>query len=69
MHAGGEVRHVTDLWDVPVDLRFVLHEPADVVDAFEACGLEDVEWYLRAPIPGAEADTERLYVLGRRPLA
>ncbi|MFN8017327.1 MAG: class I SAM-dependent methyltransferase [Acidimicrobiales bacterium] len=69
VHAGGEVRQVTELWDVPVELDFVFHEPADVIDAFEDAGLEDVEWYLRAPIPGAEADTERLYVLGRRPLA
>lgn len=69
VHVGGEVRHVDELWEVPIDLRFVLHEPADVIDAFEEAGLEEVEWYLRAPIRGAEAETERLYVLGRRPRA
>ena len=66
VHTGGEVRQVTELWDVEVDLEFVLHEPTEVVEAFERAGLTDIEWYLRAPIPGAEAETERLYVLGRR---
>ncbi len=34
---------------------------------FHDAGLVHVEWYRRGAVPGAEADTERLYVLGRRP--
>jgi hypothetical protein len=42
-----------------------------VVDAFGAAGLVDVEWYVRnasSPTEAqTEAQTERIYVLGRRP--
>jgi len=67
VHVGPEVRHLDDWWDLPVDVDFALHEPAAVLDAFATAGLEAVEWYRRGPVPGAEVDTERLYVLARRP--
>lgn len=67
VHIGDEVRHLTELWDQPIDLRFVFHDPAAVVDAFATAGLVDVEWYRRGPLPDGEAETERIYVLGRRP--
>jgi uncharacterized protein YceH (UPF0502 family) len=67
VHVGDEVRHLSALWDQPVDLDLVLHDPVAVVDAFATAGLVDVEWYRRGPLPGGEADTERIYVLGRRP--
>jgi hypothetical protein len=38
-----------------------------VVEAVNAAGLVDVEWYLRSPLSDVEAPTERLYVLARRP--
>ena len=67
LHAGAEVRHRDELWDQPVDVDFVLHDPEAVLAAVRAAGLVDVEWYLRGPLAGAEVETERLYVLGRRP--
>ena len=67
LHAGAEVRHADELWEQPVDIDFVLHDPDDVLAAVRAAGLVDVEWYLRGPYAGAEVETERLYVLGRRP--
>lgn len=67
LHVGEEVRHVGELFGTPVELDFVLHDQAAVLDAFGAAGLTDVEWYRRGPRPAIEADTERLYVLGRRP--
>ena len=67
LHAGAEVRHADELWDQPVDVDFVLHDPGEVLAAVRAAGLVDVEWYLRGPLAGAEVETERLYVLGRRP--
>lgn len=66
LHAGREVRHVDDWWGHSVDLVFVHHEPDAVRAAVTASGLQVVEWCLR----GADADdTERLYVLARRPEA
>jgi uncharacterized protein YceH (UPF0502 family) len=66
-HAGAEVRHLGEWFDAPVDIDFVLHEPADVVGLVGAAGLVDVEWYHRGPITSREETTERLYVIGRKP--
>jgi hypothetical protein len=66
LHAGAAVHHAEELMDRPVDVDFVLHDPDEVVAAVRAAGLADVEWYLRGPLAG-EVETDRLYVLGRRP--
>jgi hypothetical protein len=66
VHIGRELQHPGELWGVPTDLTFVLHDPEAVIAAAEAAGLEDVEWYRRGPLP-QEAQTERLYLLARRP--
>jgi hypothetical protein len=66
LHAGAAVHHAEELMDQAVDVDFVLHDPDEVVAAVRAAGLVDVEWYLRGPLVG-EVETERLYVLGRRP--
>jgi len=65
LHAGDDVRRSNFAGDVP--LHLVLHEPADVVAAVTAVGLDDVEWYLRGPVARRQETTERLYVLARRP--
>ena len=67
VHLGPELRHVGELFGVAVDVDFVLHDPAQVLEAVTTAGLVDVEWYRRGSYPGAEVDTERLYVLARRP--
>ncbi|WP_296602849.1 DUF480 domain-containing protein [Nocardioides sp.] len=67
LHAGAEVRHVDEWFDQAVDLDFVLHDPASVVEVVRAAGLVDVEWYLRGPHPGRDETTERLYVVARKP--
>ncbi|WP_421118031.1 class I SAM-dependent DNA methyltransferase [Aquihabitans daechungensis] len=67
LHIGDEVRHLTELWEQEIDLSFVLHDPSAVLEAFATAGLVDVEWYRRGPLPDGEAETERLYVLARRP--
>ncbi len=66
VHAGDEVRHTDEFLGEAVDLDFVLHDPADVLDAVEAAGLGDIEWYLRGPYAGVEVETQRLYVLARK---
>lgn len=67
VHVGDEVRHQSELWGTPIELDFVFHDQAQVLDAFATAGLVDVEWYRRGPLPTGEAETERLYVLARRP--
>jgi uncharacterized protein len=67
LHAGAEVRTVTDWFGHEVDLDFVLHDTAGVTATLERAGLLDVEWYLRGPIVSRGESTQRLYVLARKP--
>jgi hypothetical protein len=67
LHVGEEVRHADQMFGQAVDLDFVLHDSHDVRAAMQSAGLADIEWYLRGPYAGAEAETDRVYVLGRRP--
>jgi hypothetical protein len=67
LHAGAEVRTVTEWFGHEVDVDFVLHDTAAVVAAVEQAGLRDVEWYQRGPIVSRDETTERLYVLARKP--
>ena len=50
-----------------VTLDFVPHDPADVIAAVTAAGLEQVEWYVRGPVLAREETTDRFYVLARAP--
>jgi uncharacterized protein YceH (UPF0502 family) len=67
LHAGTEVRTVTNWFDQEIDVDFVLHDPADVVAIVERAGLLDVEWYQRGPFTSRSETTQRLYVLARKP--
>lgn len=66
-HAGRDVRRVTSWLGHDVTVDVVLHEPADVVAAVTAAGLQDVEWYVRGPIRAREETTDRFYVIARQP--
>ena len=66
LHAGAEVRTVTDWFGHEVDLDFVLHDPAEIVATVERAGLLDVEWYQRGPFTSRGETTQRLYVLARK---
>ena len=67
LHAGAEVHHLDEWFGHPVDLDFVLHDPALVVGVLESAGLVDLEWYLRGPVTTRGETTQRLYVVGRTP--
>ena len=67
LHAGAEVRTVTDWFGHEIDLDFVLHDRAEVVATVERAGLLDVEWYQRGPFASRGETTQRLYVLARKP--
>lgn len=66
VHLGGRIVHADELFGAGVDVDFVQHDRDQVLAAVTAAGLEVAEWYVRSPVP-AEAQTERLYVLARRP--
>lgn len=66
VHLGGRIVHADELFGVAVDVDFVQHDRDQVLAAVGSAGLEVAEWYVRSPIP-TEAQTERLYVLARRP--
>jgi uncharacterized protein YceH (UPF0502 family) len=67
LHAGAEVRTVTDWFGKQVDLDVVLHDPGAVLEFVEQAGLVDVEWYLRGPFGYRGETTQRFYVLARKP--
>lgn len=67
IHLGGRIVHLTDLHGVPVDLDVVHHDRDQVLAAVAAAGLDATEWYVRSPVPAETPQTERLYVLARRP--
>ena len=65
-HVGNDVQHPGELFGEPTELDFVEHDPEVIIQAVEATGLVDVEWYVRSPLPH-EAPTRRLYLQARRP--
>lgn len=67
LHAGADVRAVTDWFGHEIDLDVVLHDPAEILAAIERAGLVDVEWYHRGPFTSRGETTQRLYVLARKP--
>ena len=65
LFAGPSTRHVAELWDIPIDLDYVHHDPATVIAAAEAAGLSDLEWYQRGPAPSEGEPVHRFYLIGR----
>jgi hypothetical protein len=66
-HAGHEVRQMTSWFGHDVTLDAVNHDPADVVAAVTAAGLDGIEWYVRGPVPAHQETTDRFYVMARAP--
>ena len=66
LFAGPSIRHVAELWDIPIDLDFLHHDPATVIAAAEAAGLTDLEWYQRGVVPSEGEPVHRFYLIGRR---
>jgi uncharacterized protein YceH (UPF0502 family) len=66
-HGGREVRRQTSWFGHDVSLDFVLREPAELVAAATAAGLDGIEWYLRGPLADRQETTQRLYLIARRP--
>ena len=67
LHAGAEVRHRDELWDQPVDVDFVLHDPGGRPGRGAGGRAGRRRVVPAGSVAGAEVETERLYVLGRKP--
>jgi uncharacterized protein (DUF952 family)/ubiquinone/menaquinone biosynthesis C-methylase UbiE len=66
-HVGRETRHATDWWGKPVDLDFVFFETTDMLSYVWGAGF-DTEFHVeRDPYPDAELQTQRGYILARKP--
>jgi uncharacterized protein len=66
LFAGPSIRHVAELWDIPIDLDFIHHDPATVIAAAQAAGLTDLEWYQRGVVPTEGEPVHRFYLIGGR---
>jgi len=67
LETGAEVRTVTEWFGHEIDLDFVRHDPAEILDMVERSELLDIEWYHRGPLTARGEITARLYVLARKP--
>ena len=67
LETGAEVRTVTEWFGHEIDLDFVRHDPAEILDMVERAELLDIEWYHRGPLTARGEITARLYVLARKP--
>jgi SAM-dependent methyltransferase len=66
-HVGDEVRHVDELHGETVDLDFRFLRPEALRRVLADAGLVVEATLEREPIAGVEAQTQRAYVLARRP--
>lgn len=62
-----EVRHLDELWGLPVSLDFVFFAPEEMRDYLEAAGFDVERCTERDPYPDVEAQTRRCYLVARRP--
>lgn len=65
-HIGEQLRHVDEMFGVPVDLDFQFHLPTQVMDALRLAGFMLLEATEREPYPGAEYPSRRAYLLAKR---
>jgi len=67
-HTGQQTLHLDTWWDLPVSLDFHFHSPGAVRRLLDEAGLP-VEWDVRRRPGDGEVQTERCYLLARRPAA
>ncbi len=64
---GAGVRHHDSWFDVDIDLDVVLHDVFEVVAHLKSAGLTEIEWYHRGAVEERGENSDRLFVLGRKP--
>ena len=66
-HRGQQEQHVDTLWDKQISLDFTFFECAEMEDYLSKAGYVVEERRERGPYPGVEVETQRCYVLARKP--
>ena len=67
-HDGDRVEHIDEFLGEAVSLDFVFFTRAEMEDHLNTAGFELVWGRQRHPYPDVEAQTERIYLLSRRPI-
>lgn len=65
-HQGQEVKHLEEWWGQPVALDGVFFERAEMEGYLTTAGFALAAGYVRAPYPGVEVQTHRVYLLARK---
>jgi ubiquinone/menaquinone biosynthesis C-methylase UbiE len=67
-HRGTETRHLDEWWDEPVDIDFHFFTTHEMADWLAQAGFALDDIIERPPYPDVETQTERAYILARKPL-
>jgi ubiquinone/menaquinone biosynthesis C-methylase UbiE len=67
-HQGQEIRHIQEWWGQPVELDGVFFERAEMEDYLGSAGFTIEAGVVRAPYAEIEVQTQRVYLLARKPL-
>ena len=65
-HIGGELKHIDEWWDKPVNLDFAFYQPAEMKIWLKEAGYELEETLVREPNPEVEVATQRAYLFARK---
>ena len=66
-HIGGEIKHIDEWWEKPVNLDFAFYQPEEMEIWLKEAGYELEETLVREPNPEVEIATKRAYVFARKP--
>lgn len=66
-HRGQEIVHRDEMWGKTVNMDFIYFERAQVEQYLTTAGMEILEISERAPYPGVEHPSHRVYILARKP--
>ena len=66
-HRGQQEQHVDTLWDKQISLDFTFFECAEMEGYLRKAGYVVEERRERGPYPGIEVETQRCYLLARKP--
>jgi SAM-dependent methyltransferase len=65
-HIGGEIKHLDDWWEKPVNLDFAFYYPEEMESWLREAGYELEETLVREPNPEVEVATKRAYMFARK---
>jgi len=66
-HIGGEIKHIDEWWEKPVNLDFAFYLPDQMEVWLKEAGFDLVDTLVREPNPDVEVATRRAYVFARKP--